>query len=98
MIRCPARCPERAKLFAMTVPGFDTLSAARELEGAGASRQLAEAIAATVRSAHSEFVTHDEFRTGLVELRADLYRALGIQAGFILAGVGVLLALFRFAA
>lgn len=81
----------------MTAPGFDTLSAARELEGAGASRQLAEAIAATVRGAHSDLVTRDEFRTGLAELRSDLHRALWIQAGFILAGVGALLALFQFA-
>jgi len=90
--------PGRARLATMNTPEFDSLSAARELEGAGAGRQLSEAIAATVRDARNSLVTSDEFRAGLAELRADFYRALWIQTGVIFAGVGTLLTLFQFVA
>lgn len=84
----------------MSTSEFDALSAARKLEGAGAGRQLAEAIAGAVRDARVGLVTSDEFRAGLAklraELRSDFYRALWMQAGIIIAGVGALLTLFQF--
>jgi len=86
----------------MSTTTFDTLAAARELQEAGAEQRLAEAIAATVHSAQGDHVTGEQFRGGLdslrSELRADLYRALWIQSGVIVAAIGVLLALFQFVA
>ena len=86
----------------MNTTAFDTLAAARELQRAGADQRLAEAIASTVNSAQGNHVSGEQFHAGLdalqAELRADLYRALWIQSGVIVAAIGVLLALFQFVA
>ena len=64
---------------------FDTLTAARDLEAAGIERRQAEAIAGTFRTAVA--VDWDALATkaDLAEIRADLYRALWIQGGAIVA-------------
>lgn len=86
----------------MSITAFDTLAAARELQKAGADQRLAEAIAATVNRAQGNHVSGEQFHAGLYalqsELRADLYRALWIQSGVIVAAIGVLLTLFQFVA
>ena len=58
---------------------FDTLTAARELEAAGMDRKQAEAVAGIVRAGHGELAT-----------KADLYRALWIQAAVIIAVITAL--------
>jgi len=74
----------------MTATNFDALQAARDLEAAGIERRQAEAIAASMRDAASadreQFATKADF----AELRADLYRALWIQGGTIVAIVTAL--------
>ena len=77
----------------MTASAFDTLTTARELEAAGIERRQAEAIAEGMRRAIR--------KADLAELRAatraDLYRALWIQAAafalivlIVVAGTGVI--------
>ena len=76
----------------MTASTFDILSAARKLEAAGIERRQAEAHAEALREAAT--ADRDELATkaDLAELRADLYRALWIQGGAIVA----ILAALRF--
>ena len=64
---------------------FDTLTAARELEAAGIERRQAEAIAGTVRTAVAADRDALATKADLAEIRADLYRALWIQGGAIVA-------------
>ena len=68
----------------MTASTFDALGATRDLEAAGIERRQAEAIAEGMRRAagadHAEFAT----KADLAELRADLYRALWIQAAALI--------------
>ena len=68
----------------MTASTFDTLAAARDLEAAGIERRQAEAIAEGMRRAAG--ADHDALATkaDLAELRADLYRALWIQAAALI--------------
>ena len=70
---------------AMTATTFNPLEAARALEAAGVERKQAEAHAEALRLAAT--ADRDEFTTkaDLAELRADLYRALWIQGGTIVA-------------
>ena len=81
----------------MTVSAFDTLTAARALEAAGIERRQAEAIAEGMRRAAG--ADRDELATkaDLADVRADLYRALWIQAAafalivlIVAAGTGVI--------
>ena len=69
----------------MTARTFNPLAAARDLEAAGIERRHAEAIAEGMRRAAT--ADHDELATkgDLASLRADLYRALWIQGGAIVA-------------
>ena len=64
----------------MTATGFDALAAARDIEATGLERPQAEAIVGAMRQAAG--ADRDELAT-----KADLYRALGIQAGAITAAV-----------
>ena len=68
----------------MTASTFDALGATRDLEAAGIERRQAEAIAEGMRRAagadHAELAT----KADLAELRADLYRALWIQAAALI--------------
>ena len=81
----------------MSTGTFDTLDAMRRLEKAGMERAQAEATVETIREAQSELATKADLSdlrselaavksrllVAIVELRADLYRALWIQ------GVGI---------
>ena len=68
----------------MSTTTFDTLAAARDLKAAGIEAEHAEAIAGAVRQAVS--ADRDELATkaDLAGLRADLYRALWIQAAALI--------------
>ena len=72
----------------MTTTTFDALAAARDLKAAGIEAEHAEAIAEGMRRAAG--ADRDELATkaDLAELRADLYRALWIQGGAIVAILG----------
>ena len=88
----------------MTDAAFDTLAAARNLEAAGVTRAHAEAIADTMRQAagagHEELATKADIdrleaatKADIANLRADVYRALWMQAGAIVAAVVALVKL-----
>ena len=73
----------------MTGSTFDSLTAARDLEAAGFERRQAEALAKAMRDVagadREEFATKADLTTAVAVLRADLYRALWIQGGAIVA-------------
>ena len=80
----------------MTATTFNPLAAARDLEAAGIERRQAEAHAEVLRQAvtadRDEFATKADLdhldakiEARLATLRADLYRALWIQGGAIVA-------------
>ncbi len=71
---------------------FDTLTAAQDLEAAGIERRQAEAIAKAINHGDERAATKADLATAIAELkadnaslRADLYRALWIQGGAIVA-------------
>ena len=76
---------------------FDALSAARDIEATGLERAQAEAIVGTVRHAigadRDALATKADIDKKIAELRADLYRALWMQAGIIVAAVVALVKL-----
>ena len=80
----------------MAASTFNPLAAARDLEAAGIERRHAEAIAEGMQKAatadHDELATKGDLallkgdlETAVASLRADLYRALWIQGGAIVA-------------
>ena len=73
----------------MTGSTFDSPTAARDLEAAGFERRQAEAHANAMRDVagadRDEFATKADLTTAVAVLRADLYRALWIQGGAIVA-------------
>ena len=80
----------------MTETTFDTLATAETLAAAGASEPLARAIANTVRDGHGELATKTDLadlragielatKADLANLRADIFRALWLQVGAIVA-------------
>ena len=73
---------------------FDSLTMARKLTDAGIERTQAEVLADGMRQAaeHGEHVTPDMLRAEIAALRADMYRAMLLQAG---ATVGAVVALGR---
>ena len=74
--------------MATAASAFDTLATAREFEAAGLERRQAEAVASAVGNAGGHTATKADpahLATG-----ADLYRALWIQAGAIVAGIAAL--------
>ena len=68
---------------------FDTHAAVRGLEAAGLETAHAEAIVETMRAVRAadvdQLATKADLKAGLAELRADLYRALWIQGGAVVA-------------
>ena len=76
-----------------------TLSALEKLETAGFNRTQATAIVGSFEQADSEqaeqLATKADLRTGLADLRADLYRALWLLGGSIVAAVAGLLAIVQ---
>ena len=84
--------------MAIAAPAFDTLTTARDLEAAGLERRQAEAVASAIGNAGGHAATKADLEhlatgTDLERLRADLYRALWIQAGAIAALAGIAFAL-----
>ena len=86
----------------MTDAAFDTLETTRDLEAAGVERAHAEAIAGAVRKAAAADrdalatkadVARIEDKLETKADKADLYRALWMQAGAIVAAVVALLKL-----
>lgn len=82
----------------------DTLTITRQLVDAGFNRKQAEAVADVLRYTSSENATQSDMtqaiaplatRTDMAELKADLYRALWVQSGAIIAAVAGLLALVQ---
>ena len=73
----------------MTGSTFDSLTAAHDLEAAGFERRQDEALAKAMRDVagadRDEFATKADLTTAVAVLRADLYRALWIQGGAIVA-------------
>ena len=76
----------------MTASTFDTLTAAQDLEAAGIERRHAEAIAKTINHGDERAATKADLKAAIADLkadnaslRADLYRALWIQGGAIVA-------------
>ena len=75
----------------MTTVPFDTLRAAQALRDAGFDDAQSEAIVATIQKSLGEnvatksdlFAVKSDLETKLVELRADIYRALWIQGGVL---------------
>ena len=57
----------------------------------------ADAITDAIRQAaeHGDHVTSEQFKTGLAELRADIYRAMLIQTGVTVGLLGLLLGFLR---
>ena len=78
----------------MTGTTFDSLTAARDLEAAGFERRQAEALAKAMRDVagadREEFATKADLTTAVAVLRADLYRALWVQGGAIVASLTAL--------
>ena len=72
---------------------FDTRRAVQKLVGVGLDDSHADAIVEVVGDATSPLVTRDILRAELNELRAELHRALLIQAGVVLAGVAAIAAI-----
>ena len=68
---------------------FDTHAAVRGLEAACIDTKHAEAIVETMRDARTadtdQLATKADLKANLAEFRADLYRALWIQGGAIVA-------------
>ena len=64
---------------------FGTHAAVRGLEAAGIDTKHAEAIVETMRAARTADMDQLATRADLAELRADIYRALWIQGGAIVA-------------
>ena len=73
----------------MTATTFNPLAATRALEAAGIERRQAEAHAEVLRQAvtadRDEYATKADLNAAIATLRADLYRALWIQGGAIVA-------------
>lgn len=76
---------------------FDTLAITRSLTDANLTPAQADAITDAIRQAaeHGDHVTSEQFRTGLAELRADIYRAMLVQTGVTVGLLGLLLARLR---
>ena len=76
---------------------FDTHAIARSLTDADLTPAQADAITDAIRQAaeHGDHVTSEQFKTGLAELLADIYRAMLIQTGVTVGLLGLLLGFLR---
>ena len=89
----------------MTTIAFDTLKAAEGLEAAGMDARQAKAVVGTVAEAFSDTVAtkadiaevRADLKTGLTELKADMFKvAMGVAIAIILANATMTIALIRF--
>ena len=76
---------------------FDTHAISRSPTDADLTTAQADAITDAIRQAaeHGDHVTSEQFKTGLAELRADIYRAMLIQTGVTVGLLGLLLGFLR---
>ena len=74
----------------MAATAFDTLQAARDIEAAGLERAQAEAIAQAIQQRGADYAT----KADLEALKGQVWKAAFAAAGIVLAGVGVMLAIF----
>ena len=76
---------------------FDTHAIARSLIDANLTPAQADAITDAIRQAaeRGDHVTSEQFKTGLAELRADIYQAMLIQTGVTVGLLGLLLGFLR---
>ena len=76
---------------------LDTHAIARSLTDADLTPAQADAITDAIRQAaeYGDHVTSEQFKTGLAELRADIYRAMLIQTGVTVGLLGLLLGFLR---
>ena len=72
---------------------FGTHAIARSLTGADLTPAQADAIRQAAEN--GGHVTPERFKTGLAELRADIYRAMLIQTGVTVGLLGLLLGFLR---
>ena len=89
----------------MTTIAFDTLKAAEGLEAAGMDARQAKAVVGTVAEAFSDTVAtkadiaevRADLKTGLAELKADMFKvAMGVAIAIILANATMTIASIRF--
>ena len=89
----------------MTTIAFDTLKAAEGLEAAGMDARQAKAVVGTVAEAFSDTVAtkadiaevRADLKTGLAELKADMFKvAMGVAIAIILANATMTIPLIRF--
>ena len=89
----------------MATIAFDTLKAAEGLEAAGMDARQAKAVVGTVAEAFSDTVAtradiaevRADLKTGLAELKADMFKvAMGVAIAIILANATMTIALIRF--
>ena len=74
---------------------FDTHAIARSLTDADLTPAQADTDAIRQAAEHGDHVTSEQFKTGLAELRADIYRAMLIQTGVTVGLLGLLLGFLR---
>ena len=89
----------------MATIAFDTLKAAEGLEAAGMDARQAKAVVGTVAEAFSDTVAtkadiaevRADLKTGLAELKADMFKvAMGVAIAIILANATMTIASIRF--
>ena len=89
----------------MTTIAFGTLKAAEGLEAAGMDARQAKAVVGTVAEAFSDTVAtkadiaevRADLKTGLAELKADMFKvAMGVAIAIILANATMTIASIRF--
>lgn len=59
---------------------FDTLQAAKQLEGCGFKREQAETVAAVVQSAQGDLATKADLKAALAELKTDVLNTMTTRA------------------
>ena len=85
----------------MATAPFDTLRIAQALRDAGFDEKQSEAIVSAIQDSLGENVATKSdvselaTKTGLLELRADMYRALWMQGGALVMIMVALFTLFR---
>ena len=76
---------------------FDTLSIARRLTEAGVNREQADVMADAIRQAaeHGDYVTTEQFNTGIAELSTEIASQINVLTWRIVGIVGLAVAVLR---
>ena len=64
---------------------IDTHATVRELEDAGMASRQAEVVVAAISRSEAELATKSDLKAEIAELKAEVFRALWIQGGGIVA-------------